>query len=278
MASAIRINYNTLSTAQQKIGDFVLQNTQRVMYLSITDLAAQCDTSETTIMRFLRKIGFTSYQVFRVKLAQSLQKDNPKYPWSEIESEDSLSIITGKVITSTITALEDIRQLITPALVSQAVELIVGAKRVFVYGVGSSSYIAGDLFHKLIRLGLNASTCSDSHIMSIQTEQSLLGDLFIFVSHTGESHIIVQNADGAKNGGVGVLSITSYRHSSLAKLSDCTLISSTNEMNYRPDAMTSRIIQLVIIDVLTVALTIRLGKSGVDSVARSQIAVAKQKR
>ena len=278
MASAIRINYNTLSTAQQKIGDFVLQNTQRVMYLSITDLAAQCDTSETTIMRFLRKIGFTSYQVFRVKLAQSLQKDNPKYPWSEIESEDSLSTITGKVITSSITALEDIRQLITPALVSQAVELIVGAKRVFVYGVGSSSYIAGDLFHKLIRLGLNASTCSDSHIMSIQTEQSLLGDLFIFVSHTGESHIIVQNADGAKNGGVGVLSITSYRHSSLAKLSDCTLISSTNEMNYRPDAMTSRIIQLVIIDVLTVALTIRLGKSGVDSVARSQIAVAKQKR
>lgn len=248
------------------------------MYLSITDLAAQCDTSETTIMRFLRKIGFTSYHVFRVKLAQSLQKDNPKYPWSEIESEDSLSTITGKVITSTITALEDIRQLITPALVSQAVELIVGAKRVFVYGVGSSSYIAGDLFHKLIRLGLNASTCSDSHIMSIQTEQSLLGDLFIFVSHTGESHIIVQNADVAKKGGVGVLSITSYCHSSLAKLSECTLISSTNEMNYRPDAMTSRIIQLVIIDVLTVALTIRLGKSGVDSVARSQIAVAKQKK
>lgn len=229
-------------------------------------------------MRFLRKIGFTSYQVFRVNLAQSLQKDNPKYAWSDIESNDSLSTITDKIVTSTITAINDIRHLITEELVSQVVEKLVSAKRIFVFGVGSSSYIAGDLFHKLIRLGLNASTCSDSHIISIQCSQSAKDDVYIFVSHSGESDVITNSAESVKMEGVIIVSITSYLHSTLAKLSDYTLISSTNEMKYRPDAMTSRIIQMVIIDVLTVALTIRLGKRGVDSIARSQIAVAKQKK
>jgi len=276
--SSIRRNYHSLSEVQRRIADYILQNGGRAMYLSITELAATCGTSETTIMRFLRKIGFASYQVFRVQLAQGLQEENPKYAWSDIESGDSVGSIKEKVVSSTVAAVEDIRSLISDEDLESFTERVLSATRIFVFGVGSSAYIAGDLFHKLIRLGLSAAVCQDPHIMAIHSAQAKMGDLFIFVSHSGESEVLLDCCRMVLEQGGEAAAITSYPHSTLSELSQIQLLSSTNEMNYRPDAMTSRILQLVIIDLLTIILTFKLGNRGIEAIAGSQIAVARQKR
>ena len=276
--AAIRLNYHSLSEVQRRIADYVLENGSQVMFHSITGLASECATSETTIMRFLRKIGFDSYQVFRVRLAQGLQQDNPRYAFSDIKKNDTISEIREKVISSTVTAMEDIRSLIPDESLERAVKMILCAGRVFIFGVGSSAYIAGDLFHKLIRLGLNAGVSHDPHIMAIQSAQATPGDLLVCVSHSGESEVILESTRIAKDRGASVLVLTSYPRSSLSKISDVQLLSSTSETSYRPDAMTSRILQLVIIDLVTIAITLKLGKTGIDAVARSQVAVAQQKR
>ncbi len=276
--TAIRINYNSLSEVQRRIADFVLKNGNTAMFLSITDLAQKCETSETTIMRFLRKVGFSSYQVFRVELAQGLQQDNPRYAYSDIDQHDSVHEVIEKVVSSTVTAIEDIRNLVPAAIIEKAADWIEEAEQILIFGVGSSGYIAGDLFHKLIRLGINAVVCHDPHIMAIHSAQTKKGNLVICVSHSGESEVILDCAREGKQRGSRLVAMTSYPHSSLAETSDLNLFSSTSETNYRPDAMTSRILQLVIIDLLSIVLTLRKGKVGIDAIGRSQVAVARQKR
>ena len=275
---AIRINYNSLSQVQRRIADYVLKNGKTVMFQSITDLAQDCATSETTIMRFMRKIGFTSYQVFRVELAQGLQQDNPKYACSDIEKDDSIRIIKEKVVSATVNSIEDIRELVPDETLEEVAAGILAAERIFIFGVGASGYIAGDLYHKLIRLGIHALVSHDPHIAAIHSAQIDSGDLLICVSHSGESEVILDCAGECRSRGGRVVALTSYSHSSLATVADMKLLSSSPETNYRPDAMTSRILQLVIIDVLTIVLTLKKGQSGIDAVGRSQVAVARQKR
>lgn len=276
--SAIRLNYHSLSTIQRQIADYILKVGNQAMYLSISDLAQKCSTSETTIMRFLRKIGYDSYQVFRVHLAQISQQENPKYAWSDIVEDDSIGEITEKIVASTVAAIEDIRSLVPAESIESVVRLILNARRILVFGFGSSAYIAGDFFHKLVRLGLDVVSCNDPHVMAIHSSHVNPGDLCIAVSHSGESDVIISSAQTVKKRGGDIVAITSYPHSTLAGIADWQLLSSTNETNYRPDAMTSRILQLVIIDVLTVTLTRQLGQNGIDAIARSQVAVARLKK
>ena len=99
-------------------------------------------------------------------------------------------------------------------------------------------------------------------MISISSYHAEKDDLFILVSHSGETRSILSCAKQAKENGAEIISLTSYAHSSLSQISDETLLSSSSETKYRPDAMLSRIIQLVIIDIITVCCFNKNGGKG----------------
>jgi len=273
----IRTKYNILSPTQKKIADVILNSGDKVVLMSISELAEKCETSETTIMRFLRKMGYDSYQVFRVRIAQEFSDKTPRAIYEEIKPDDSIESIKNKVIQSTINSINDLERLIDGELLNDVVNMMKNAERIYFFGVGASSAIALDAFHKFLRLGLNVYYCSDSHIMSIIGAHTTNSDLIFAISHSGESKEILDAVELAKENGTKVISITSYKNSSLTKLSEKVILSSTNETKYRSDAMVSRIIQLAIIDILYVALVLRLGPDSIDKVNKSRLAVAKKK-
>ncbi|KYO66914.1 MurR/RpiR family transcriptional regulator [Thermovenabulum gondwanense] len=273
----IRTKYNILSPTQKKIADVILNSGDKVVLMSISELAEKCETSETTIMRFLRKMGYDSYQVFRVRIAQEFSDKTPRAIYEEIKPDDSIESIKNKVIQSTINSINDLERLIDGELLNDVVNMMKNAGRIYFFGVGASSAIALDAFHKFLRLGLNVYYCSDSHIMSIIGAHTTNSDLIFAISHSGESKEILDAVELAKENGTKVISITSYKNSSLTKLSEKVILSSTNETKYRSDAMVSRIIQLAIIDILYVALVLRLGPDSIDKVNKSRLAVAKKK-
>ena len=108
----IRTKYNTFSAAQKIIANYVLENSEKVILLTISDLAAACNTSETTILRFLHKLGYNSYQVFRVKMAQDVgmsSNDQLSHTvYEEIITGDDIASIKRKVILSTIASIQDL--------------------------------------------------------------------------------------------------------------------------------------------------------------------------
>lgn len=275
--SLIRTKYNTMSPTQKSIADFILENSEKVILYTISELARLCNTSETTIMRFLRKLDYDSYQVFRVKIAQELSAESERSVYEEVNADDSVSEIRKKVIQLTVSSINDLNNILSEKELIAFTQEIKKAEKILFIGVGASSMIAEDAHHKFIRLGLNASFSRDSHIMSILCTHMDSNDMVIAVSHSGESREILDAVKLAKNKGCKIVSITSFSRSSLSKLSDIILLSSSRETEYRSDAMISRIIQLVIIDTLYVTTVLSMGHSAINAVNESRIAVAKKK-
>lgn len=276
--SEIRTKYNTLSPVQKEIADIVLSSGEDIVLMTISDLAEKCNTSETTIMRFLRKLGINSYQVFKVKIAQELSSSPSKIIYEDVEPDDSIEEIKNKVIYSTNTSIQDLTNILPDDAVECVINLICNANRILFFGVGASGAIACDAFHKFLRIGMNVSFCNDPHIMSILSSQTSDKDLIFAISHSGESREILDAVDIAKENKAKIASITSYPNSTLAKISDGVLLSSTNERKYRSDAMVSRIVQLVIIDILYVILVLKQGPKAIKNVNKSRLAVAKKKK
>ena len=275
--SLIRAKYNAFSDVQRKVADYVLANPKEVILFSLNDLASACNVSETTIFRFLRKLDYSSYQVFRINIAQEVSGEKPVLAIREIEPTDSSAEIMRKVVESTVISIQDILQVIKPTEVDKLSKMILDAARVVIVGVGASAAIGQDAHHKMLRLGINAMFCNDPHIMNILCNHLSNNDLLLVVSHSGESREILDAVEFATDCGCKISAITSYPRSTLSRKSDCVLISSSQETHYRSDAMVSRIIQLVIIDMLCVLLTVAKGDNATRSLQKSSLAVAKNK-
>lgn len=276
--AVIRTKYNTLSDAQKQVADYILEYPEKVMYSSLGNLAAEINVSETTVLRFLRKINYTSYQVFKVHLAQSLSTDTKERLYNEVSINDSLKNITDKIINSTSEAIADCAQTLNISQLEGFVNTIERANKIFVVGAGSSSAIAFDLFHKLIKLGLDATMSSDAHIINIICAGLKPNDVLICVSHSGESREILCAVENAKNTGCGICSVTSFENSSLVVESDYILLSSSRETHFRSDALLSRIIQMTFVDMIYVSLAVRLKDTAMDNIERSREAVAMIKK
>ena len=165
--SLIRTKYNTLSSSQKDVADYILTNPDKVMMNTLNEIAAACRVSETTVLRFLHKLNYNSYQLFRINLTQELSKDNQETVYDDVGFQDTEDEIIEKIIHSTVASIADSRQIIDPDSVKDVVGKIAGARRIVVAGVGASGFIAQDLYHKLIKLGLNAVCGNDPHIMNI---------------------------------------------------------------------------------------------------------------
>jgi len=276
--ASMRTKYHTLSAVQKVIADYIFKHTSEVILLPISELAAKCGTSETTVMRFLRKLDFDSYQVFRVNIAQEIPHEHLESIYGEIGRGDSIETIMKKVIASTARSIKDLQQLVTGDDIKKAVALMKAARQILFIGVGSSSYIAFDAYHKFLRLGMHVTATADSHLMNMIASHATDKDLVIAVSHSGESRDIIDCVKIAKKSGANLIVFTSYRNSSITKYADVTLLTSSNETKYRSDALVSRILQLVIIDMLYVSTVLGMGSEGVERINRSRLAVAGKKR
>ncbi|NLW22932.1 MAG: MurR/RpiR family transcriptional regulator [Tissierellia bacterium] len=275
--SLIRTRYSTLSATQKKIADYVLENPEKVIMHSISELANICGTSETTVMRFIRKLDFNSYQVFRVGIAQEISAKTGHAVYGDVTKDDTIEEVQKKVIKDTDSAIIDLDKVLNPHDVEKVIDGILNSQGIIIIGVGASGFVAGDIHHKIIRLGIRAEKYSDSHMMSIRCTQAKEGEIIIAVSHSGESKEIIDAVEIGKSKGAKVFSITSHQNSTLSKLSDVTLYSSSKETSYRSDAMISRILQLVIVDIICVGLLLKMGEEGIENINQSRLSVAKKK-
>jgi DNA-binding MurR/RpiR family transcriptional regulator len=275
----IRTSYQNFSQAQKQVANYVLTNPAQVILLPIADLAAVCQVSEPTVIRFLHKMNYHSYQVFRVHIAQECAPDTSRALYGDVAVSDSGKAIIEKVISSTQCALSDILGILKPAALEKICSALHRAKKVMVIGVGSTYAVAFDFYHKLLKLGINACCDNDSHIINITCNSGLkeTGAVLVAISHSGESREILDGVKLAKQSNCPVFSITSFQNSNLARMSDEVLLSASMETNYRSDALTSRILQMCIIDMLYIRLALMDGSRAMENIQSSRLAVAHNK-
>ena len=243
----IKIKYDTFSCAEKKIADYLFENSLDILDLFITDLAAKCDVSEATIVRFVKKLGFSGYPQFKLAIAQEIAArpiaDN-------ITDTDSPFDIFTKVCEDIYYSLEKTKNTISQKALTDCCKKLLAAEKIFIFGLGNSASIALDVAHKLFRLGLNAVAYTDNHLQAIASAHTNERMVVLGISHSGRSKDIVQSLKTAKENGAVTISLTSDHKSPIVRASDIVLYTVADETNYRILALNSRITQLAIIDTI----------------------------
>ena len=285
--ATIRSKYNTLSKVQKNIADYILNNKLEVVRITISELAKKCNVSEPTVIRFINKLNYSSYQTFRIDMAGELSKETHNASskdikiddgYQNIEATDSIDTVKQKVMSSAICAISDLENIINTDDLNKAVNLIFEANSILFYGSGGSSVIAMDAYHKFMRIGKKVSFDLNSHFSLIKTYHLGSNDVIVLISHTGESREVLECAENAKKKGCKIIGITSYLNSALAKTSDVALFSSTYDLKYYTDALVSRLIQLVILDMIFISVSLKMGDNSTKMIKESRDAISVAKK
>jgi RpiR family transcriptional regulator, carbohydrate utilization regulator len=137
-------------------------------------------------------------------------------------------------------------------VLEQAVSVLNAARKIDFYGNGGSGVIAMDAHHKFIRTGKNSSAYSDTHMQLMSASQLTEKDAAVFISHSGTNKDLLDVLSVAKENGAVCIAITNYATTPLSKQADLVFYTVSEETAYRSEALSSRIAQLTIVDLLFV--------------------------
>lgn len=242
-----QLAYNDMGKSEKKVADWLFSHSGEILPYSITDLASMCDSSEATIVRFSRRLGYSGYQELKIVLAQEKEK---KVIAPTITGADDCYSIFEKICNDAYMSLERTKKSLSSEAMTRAAKAISEARRVVLIGLGTSASVAEDASNKFLRAGCNSSAYSDTHMQAIAVSQLKAGDVLIGISQSGASKDIVEAMKMGRTHGATTISITSKERSPIARQSDILLVTDTEETRHSSLGLNSHIARLVVIDSL----------------------------
>ncbi|WP_226666443.1 MurR/RpiR family transcriptional regulator [Metabacillus litoralis] len=268
----VRKLYPKFSVTERKIADYILKNPNKIIHSSINQLAEDLEVADSTVFRFCKRIGYKGYQAMKIALASEIV--SPLQDIHEKVNEgDSLDTIASKVFRSNIKTIEDTLTIVNEDQLQLAVDTIIKAESVEFFGSGGSSIIALDAYHKLVRTGLKVHAVIDTHFQLMAASQMTEKDCAVFISHSGSSKDILHILNVVKATGAKMIAITNHAKSPLSGGVDIPLYTVSEETEYRSEALSSRIAQLTLIDVLYVNILIKRGHEGKEALKKMREAI-----
>ncbi|NEZ40430.1 MurR/RpiR family transcriptional regulator [Paenibacillus alvei] len=248
----IRDMKDSLTPVERIVAEYVLANLEEIPHLSIKNLAQLTKTSDASVLRFCKTMGYSGYRSFIVSISASIgsMDDEQKDQYTDIQPGDDLDTIISNISRNNSKSIEDTLCVIDRKEIARAVQVLRESNRVVFFGIGASGLVAIDGEQKFSRINKMCHAYTDGH--SQLTAATLLdkGDVAIFVSNSGDTIEILDTLDIAKKNGACVIAITKYTKSELAENADIVLSISTPEVTIRSGAMGSRIAMLTVIDIL----------------------------
>ena len=270
VSSRIRSMLPALAEAELRVARWLLAEPGRLLSLSMAQVGHECNVSDTTVLRFCRRVGYHGFTDLKLALAGDIAA--PKQMILEgLSSSDDLATQCAKVFQANIQALSDTAATLDIAAMERAIDLLASARRILVIGVGTSIPIVEDLHQKLFRLGYDCTAHTDSYLQLMAAAMLDERDVVVGVSHSGTSTDPVMTMTKAHERGCATIAITGNGHSPFTKNADVTLLSVANEI--RPEALASRIAQIAIVDALYVAISLRDADRALENERRAFEAV-----
>lgn len=261
MLDRISASLPSLAPAEQRVGQLVLADPHSFARLPVRELAEKANVSKPTVVRFCRSMGYDGLADFKLKLAGNVAEGVP-YVHRSVDVDDKTADVLVKVIDNSVAAFLQYRNDANSASIEQAVQAIVSTwrnnKRLEIYGVGNSGVVALDAQHKFFRLGIPSQATSDTHIQAMSVTMLGAGDCVIVISNSGRTKDLVDIAKVAKSNGACVIAITSS-HTPLSDSSNILLAADNPEGSDLYSPMASRLLHLLIIDILATAVALNMG-------------------
>ena len=243
-----------LTPAERRVAALVLENPRTVLNEAIVEIARLADVSQPTVIRFCRSMGFAGLADFKLKFASSLTGTIP-VRHSQVRKSDSTHDLSAKVIDNTVSAILSFRDQLEVHAIDQAIALLRKANKVEFYAMGNSRAVALDGQHKFFRFRIPTAIYGDAHLFSMAAELLNPGDVVIVVSNSGKLPDLLKAVDTALSAGADVIAIAPHQSPLAKKASVCLAVNHTED-NATFLSMISRILQLLLIDILTVGLSV----------------------
>lgn len=233
------------SPTQQKLGDFVLSDPARVLYLTITELARESDTSEASVTRLCRALGCKGYNEFKMALALDVQRTQaPRQAGDEIDM----------LVDDSVQALRDTAQLLDRQLLEQAATALHQATSVQIYGVAASAIVGEYLHYKLLRLGKPAQLFSDMHRAAMNAATLRPNELVVAISSSGSTRDLLHVVRLARKAGARVLTLSNTPRSPLASISDMLLVAAQPEGPLNAGSLHAKVGAMLLVELLITSM------------------------
>ena len=262
MLDRIKASLPSLAPAEQRVGKLVLADPRAFAKLPVTELADRAHVSKPTVVRFCRSVGYDGLSDFKLKLAGSVSEGVP-FIHRSVDADDKTSDIAVKVIDNTVAAFLKYRNDASSFALEHAAQALASTqktnRRIEFYGVGNSGIVAQDAQHKFFRLGVNAIAYSDGHMQVMSASMLRPGDCAVVISNSGRTRDLMDACDIAKKQGATTIVITASG-SPLASAGHIHLTADHPEGYDKYSPMVSRLLHLLIIDILATTVALRIGE------------------
>lgn len=282
--SRIQADRASLPPSMLRVADAILEDPERILQGTITDLATACATSETTVVRFCHRLGLSGFSKLRLTLAGEIASERVRRHevgpthGSDLPAASALHEIVGEIaLTETLGIEETAAALDIPAL-RRAVEAISAAPLVLMHGIGASASGGSDFERKLHRLGRMARSIPDTHDALVSAALLGPGQVALGFSHSGTTTEVATFLTTSRGAGATTIAITGSGHGPVVEAADIVLRTTVRESTYRSGAMASRSAQLLIVDCLFVAVAQSGRDATVDALRTTFNALEEYKR
>jgi RpiR family transcriptional regulator, carbohydrate utilization regulator len=263
MLDRIKASLPSLAPAEQRVAKLVLGDPRAFAQLPVSELADRAHVSKPTVVRFCRSMGYDGLSDFKLKLAGSVSEGVP-FIHRSVDTDDKVSDVMVKVIDNTVAAFLKYRNDASSFAIEKAAAALAETYRtkgrIEFFGVGNSGIVAQDAQHKFFRLGVTSIAYSDGHMQVMSASTLSEGDCVVVVSNSGRTRDLMDATDIARKNGATTIVITASG-SPLASAGHIHLSADHPEGYDRYSPMVSRLLHLLIIDILATSVALRIGSN-----------------
>lgn len=226
-AERVAGNLNKLSAAERGVVRFFQENREQVLVASAVELAKRIGTSDATVIRSAKALGFSGLDSLRRQLAAELRMSlSPAARLTRTLGavrNDAASALRLTVDIH-VQSLERLHRDISPDLFEAAVERLVTASRVFVFGIGPSSAVADYFVIQLRRFGLEGASLTQTGLLLADDLHRLRkGDLVVILAYSRVYQELGALLERTKNLGIASILLTDTLGPSLRRRVDLIL-------------------------------------------------------
>lgn len=198
----VTAHLDQLSAAEQRVVRVFRDNREEVLFASAASLAAKAETSDATVVRATKALGFKGMDELRRSIAEELKQNsslNSRLAKTLKQAHGDLGVSLGLTIDSHLDAIGNIRRDLPVNLFEDAISLIAGAKRVATFGIGPSGALATYFAIQLERLGIDAMAMEHTgRLFADDLHKLRSGDVVVAMAYTRvyrELAVLLDEAD-----------------------------------------------------------------------------------
>ena len=255
----LRFLIPTLPRAEKAVAQALLEKPELICLMTLAELARETDSSDASIIRFCRKMGYSGFSEMKQAFANALN-DSSIMTVEEIHKEDSVLDNLQKVYKSNMQTLTDIILLADKEAYEEAVQVLLKAKSIHFFGTGDSAAVCQLFYFKFGRLGIPGSAQQDPVMQLMEASNLGPGDVAVIISYEGKSRTVLNAAKVADERGATIICITKMSKSPLLRLSDISLFIATSDVTVGKDIVARRVAEQMVIDALYLSVLVRSDK------------------